>query len=717
MNVKKQIIAFVFFLSLFCLQLKAQVSIASGVGMTPLQLVQNFLVGNGVIVSNVKFNDSPNVIATSNQIGSFTTGTPTNLGFGTGLTIATGGVQIATMTGTLTLNITGTQITSDPQLQALKPGKSLHDIARLEFDFIPSSDTVKFRYVFASNEYLTAVCTNYDDVFGFFISGANPAGGNYVNQNIALVPGTNLPVSINTINGGVSMGNITPCYLTYTQYYHTLSQNLTYLGATVPLTAWAKVKPCTSYHIKMAICDISNAIYDSGVFLEANSFTSPQLIVTHKFTNPAVSDTAMVRGCNNAVIKLKLPQHFNYNYPVQIIKQGTAINGFDYPSIPDTVFIPANTDSVLFTITPYNNAGFITPKLIQLVIKTSVCSYDTLKINIFPNLPLIVNAIGDTSICSLSNIHISVSGSGGIQPYIFTWNNGDTNTQRIVNPSNTTLYQVVLKDKCNQIAKDSVLITVFPDFVLNATANPNPICKGEFVQLNVSGAIKYFWTTNIPDPSLVNKDTLHNPIVKPSKTTIYHVTGYDTHGCKATDSVQVILHPLLNAAIIANPNPVSVFDPTVHFIDASSGSISWSWNTDDGFTANVRDFIHAFSSSISKNYHVTLMVSNASGCVDSAAIDIFIYPELKIFIPNAFTPDIPGLNNVFKAYGEGMVKFEMYIYNRWGQLIFSTKDINSGWDGKFANENVAAGVYVYSAYYKDFLGKEFNKNGSVTLIR
>jgi len=720
MIIKKRIIALNIFLSILCLHSYSQVAISNGIGMTPQQLVQNFLVGNGVIVSNVKFNDSPNIITASNQIGSFSTGSnPTNLGFGTGLTIATGGVQVATAPiGTLTFGITGTQIISDPQLQSLKPGKPLRDIARLEFDFIPSSDTVKFRYVFASNEYLTAVCTVYDDVFGFFISGANPAGGNYINKNIALVPGTNLPVSINTINSGVSSPNPTsPCNLNYSQYYHTLSQNLTYLGATVPLTAWAKVVPCSTYHIKIAICDISNDIYDSGVFLEANSFISPQLIVSKTYTNPNSSDTAMIRGCNNALIKLKLPNHLNYNYPVQIIKQGTAINGVDYPSIPDTVYIPANTDSILLTIAPYNNASFTTSKFIKLIIKTSICGYDTLIINILPNLPLITNAIGDTIVCGMNNASISVSGSGGVLPYLFTWDNGDINTHRIVSPLVTTYYYVTLKDKCNQTAKDSVLVSVFPSFTISVSANPNAVCSGESVQLNVMGAQKYLWKPNISDPSLFQQDTLHNPIVKPLRTTLYKVTAYDSHGCKVNDSVQVIVYPLLYASIIANPNPVPISESIVHFIDGSSGSNSWLWNTGDGFTTNIRDFYHTYSNLVAQNYHVTLIVSNASGCIDSASMEVVIYPEMKIYIPNAFTPVNTGLNNVFKAYGEGIVKFEMFIYNRWGQMMFSSQNIDIGWDGNYINKEAPSGVYVYCVYYKDFLGKEYNKTGSLTLIR
>jgi gliding motility-associated-like protein len=711
----KQILVLSYFLITCNLPCFSQIAINSGIGMTPQQLVQNFLIGGGVTVSNVMFNNSSATVSVSNQIGSFTTGLPTNLGFNTGLCIATGGVQVAT-SGTLTVAITGTSYTNDPQLQTLKPGKSLFDIARLEFDFIPSSDTVKFRYVFASNEYLTAVCTNYDDVFGFFITGANPSGGTYNNTNIALVPGTNLPVSINTINGGVSNGNVSPCYLNYTQYFHTPSQNLTYNGATLPLTAWAKVVPCTSYHIKIAICDVSNAIYDSGVFLEANSFSSTLVQISKQFTFPSASDSVMIRGCNNAVIKFKLSNRLNYNYPIVITKQGSAVNGVDYPLIPDTVYIPANTDSLLLTIAPYNNAGFTTPKLLQLIFKTAGCHFDTLNLNILPNLALTVDAKGDTALCNKANIPITVSGNGGVLPYSFVWSDNDTNRNRVVSPAATTLYYVTLKDACLQTARDSVLLTVYPGFSLNVNANPNIICRGTSVLLNVSGAQKYHWSSNITDPTLAIQDTMHNPLVTPPGTILYRVIGTDSHGCRISDSVNVYVHPLLNAAIIANPNPVSIFDPTVHFIDASNASTNWLWNCGDGYTTNVRDFYHTFSSGNPQNYQISLIVSNASGCMDSAKIELIVFPEIKLFIPNAFTP-ASAINNIFKVYGEGFVGFRMFIYNRWGQLVFFSDNADYGWDGKYLKSDAAAGVYVYLVYYKDLMGIEYRKNGNLTLIR
>jgi len=135
----------------------------------------------------------------------------------------------------------------------------------LEFDFIPSSDSVEFRYVFASEEYPEFVNASFNDVFGFFISGQNPTGGAYSNLNIARIPGTNLPISIDNVNS-----------TSHSQFYINNSGNsrIVFDGMTFVLTAKALVVPCQTYHIKIAIGDVMDGIYDSGVFLEASSFTS-----------------------------------------------------------------------------------------------------------------------------------------------------------------------------------------------------------------------------------------------------------------------------------------------------------------------------------------------------------------------------------------------------------------------------------------------------------
>jgi hypothetical protein len=147
------------------------------------------------------------------------------------------------------------------------------DATVLEFDFTSTSDSVEFRYVFASEEYNEYVDLGFSDLFGFFISGPNIVG----TQNIALVPNTNTPVSIDSINNGNSPGGVVPTGPCMNcQYYvdNTFGTVLEYDGHTTVLTAKAGVIPCETYHLKLVIADVGDGVFDSVFFLKVGSFKS-----------------------------------------------------------------------------------------------------------------------------------------------------------------------------------------------------------------------------------------------------------------------------------------------------------------------------------------------------------------------------------------------------------------------------------------------------------
>ncbi|HPF01407.1 MAG TPA: choice-of-anchor L domain-containing protein, partial [Bacteroidales bacterium] len=261
-------------------------------GLTASQYV-DFLVGSGITYSNAVYTGDPAAI------GKFVTGaTPTNLGLSSGVIMSSGYVN-GTGTeaiGSAAINFVSTPFTNtytDANLQSLIPSYTVEDATKIEFDFIPVSDTIKFRYVFGSEEYLEWVSSSFNDVFGFFISGPNPAGGAYSSNNIARIPGTALPVTIDNINTG-----------SYSQYYVDNEglggTTIVFDGFTTVLTAWALVTPCVQYHIKLAVGDAGDQSYDSGVFLEANSFSSPTLNVSTTYVNETtIGSFAMEAGCND----------------------------------------------------------------------------------------------------------------------------------------------------------------------------------------------------------------------------------------------------------------------------------------------------------------------------------------------------------------------------------------------------------------------------------
>jgi len=218
--------------------LEAQLSVTNT--LTAAQLVDSVLIGHGVSASNITYSGS------TLSLGKFSNGNSTNIGLDEGVLISTGSIFNAPGPNTVQNKTTNTLGGSDAQLAALVPGFTIFDAAVLEFDFTPISDTLKLEYVFASEEYPEWVGSTYNDIFGFFVSGPNPAGGSYSHYNLAVVPNTTLPVTVNNINNG-SLNN-GPC--SHCTYYVNNNNGTTieYDGFTTVLKACLVVTPCVTYH-------------------------------------------------------------------------------------------------------------------------------------------------------------------------------------------------------------------------------------------------------------------------------------------------------------------------------------------------------------------------------------------------------------------------------------------------------------------------------------
>jgi PKD repeat protein len=317
----------IFFLLLFALivnHAKAQLIVTSADSIqqcTPEWLVRNVLLESGVTVSNVLYNGSSDIID-CNSIGYFETGhSSTNLGIEAGLILATGGVSVAVgpnnNDGKVVLTTCDEYFDESLAALTLDPD-SVYDMSVLEFDFVPWDKEVSFNYVFASEEYLEWVGTFYNDVFGFFVSGPNPDGGFYENQNMALIPGTDETVSINSV---YTQHN--------SQYYvdNTGGETVQFDGFTTVQTVSFKVWPMETYHIKMGICDVGDIEWDSGVFLEAHSFMSN---FTYDMTIDNIPYQEILENqyfCTNRSIEFNTVTEWNYDDVVWYFGDGTSAQG------------------------------------------------------------------------------------------------------------------------------------------------------------------------------------------------------------------------------------------------------------------------------------------------------------------------------------------------------------------------------------------------------
>lgn len=300
-------------------------------GNTAEFYVQSIFGGDGVEISNVKYTGIEMY-----QIGEFSNGNSTNIGLDMGVIMSTGLVTSAIGPNDEyeADEIIDELDVIDPDLAMLLPNEwsqDQYDASILEFDFVADGNKIEFNYVFASEEYPEFVLSEFNDVFGLFISGPG-INGTFTNNamNIATIPGNNGEVAINNVNNGPDGLGFNASNPQYFKDNGTGSNpagtTIRYNGFTVPLAAEADVIPCETYHIKIAITDVGDDWLDSGIFLEGNSFSSDPLISQSDYTAP----------CNETMIQPFVNGTGDFTWYTEEI--GGTILGTSTDNNPSTAF-------------------------------------------------------------------------------------------------------------------------------------------------------------------------------------------------------------------------------------------------------------------------------------------------------------------------------------------------------------------------------------------
>ena len=622
-------------------EVSAQLQVTQGLslpaGWTIDSLVQNVLVGQGVTVSNVRFNGSTGAVA-SNAIGRFSTGaTSTNLGITEGIIIGTGAVSYAVgQESSATHSSSAGTNYSCAELMNYAGNTAVNDCAVLEFDFVPLSDSIKFRYVFASEEYPGFVCSDYNDIFGFFLTGINPNGGMYSAKNIALIPNSNNIISINNVNGGVAAGTATPCLLNNTQYYvnNSGSTMITYGGFTTVLTAEAKVIPCQTYHLKMAIADLGDNDYDSGVFLEANSLSSNA--IDFNFVNAANQGmpSDLYEGCV-ATIKMSRPHQLSTPTRINIDFEGTATNGVDFAMVNPYVFFPANTDTFLLTIQPYmdvESEGVDGVEYAKFVLsaENGCPRSDSVSFNIIDTDPLEVTIERDTLMNMSNQIELRSVITGGMPNRSIKWRNLTNGQERpnaasiIVGTAPDARWLCEVQDSCGNYGSDTMQIGVRRNFAF--ITSDTMICADEPLTLGVRGADSCVWyVSGNPNPIEMYADTIYiNPTESATYTSYSYIT-WNGQIWEDIDSMHVVVIQLPEVHVAASPTRVCEGQST---IITASGSNKYSWD-------NQATFVDATSHTYvpdSTTMYVIYGLTSGAECYgkDSVLIVVDTIPDITI---------------------------------------------------------------------------------------
>lgn len=320
-----------------------------------------------------------------------------------------------------------------------------------------------------------------------------------------------------------------------------------------------------------------------------------------------------------------------------------------------------------------------------------------------------IDAGKDTGICQGDAIQLSPISDA----LHYKWSpaaplNNDTAKYPIAMPATTTTFYVIGNiGKCQ--SNDSVTIRVAP-LPGSLASTDTAICVGKQIQLHASGGSLYTWTPAF----FLNNPNIPDPVANPVRSITYVVAIRDTLGCPKTVFDTVIVR-VQNIIADAGPRDTSIVVNQPLQLNGTGGQF-YLWSPATGL--NNPAILNPVAT-LTDNMDYVLTVSNAAGCFDMDTISIKVFKvPAGLYIPNAFTPNADGLNDLFRPIALGMKQITYFkIFSRWGELIFSTTEQNKGWDGTFKGRPQDAAVYVWIVEGIDYQDKKITQKGTVTLIR
>jgi gliding motility-associated-like protein len=315
--------------------------------------------------------------------------------------------------------------------------------------------------------------------------------------------------------------------------------------------------------------------------------------------------------------------------------------------------------------------------------------------------------------CGKKDGTATVTATGGTGNFTYLWNTVPPQTTATASNLSAGTYRVTVSDggPCPAIATVQIINIPGPMATVNVT-DAHCFQSDGSASLNVtggSGNYTYSWNTNPPN------STSEISAVPPG---IYVVTVSDGK-CTLILSADIKNISGPKANFTYSPSIVSSSNPVCQFTDQSTGSpVKWHWDFGDGTEpSGEQNPNHRYSST--DTFYVKLVVANQFNCKDSIVRIVWVKEDFKVYIPDAFTPNNDHLNDVFGIKGQAIDtrNYEMRIYDRWGNQIFYSNNINIKWDGSFNNKLVPQDTYTYRILVGELGGPTHTYLGSVMVIR
>lgn len=626
--------------------------------LTPDQYVNDVLLGTGVEATNVQFTGSPM------QIGQITGFDPTEFPIAAGLILST---EVANNPANIDSGCNedfiddGMEVSGDPDLlsiansvppligQSFNVG-SVQDVCAIEFDFVATGDTVRFNYVFGSNEYLEWINSQYNDIFGFFLSGPG-INGPYANNavNLAEVPGSDpqLAITISSVNNTTNAAY----YINNPDPHEVLCQD----GYTVKLTAESVVECGETYHIRLAIADGTDTALESIVILESGSFESNSVVEVDLEINVGedlvTANPVIFEDCGEALLTFTRPIETIIDIEEMVIidySASTATNGVDFTMLPDTVFFPPFVTVQQFPLDAFEDGipeGVET--VIMEILNLAACngggltSYFEFDIIDEPD-PLVAEG-WDTELCVGDSVYLVPDVTGGYGNYEFSWDcepGVDTNQINFIpDMAGEFACMVTVSDTCgmpSDAATFNVSVLQYPELTVEILGGDVVLpCNGfeEIFCVADGGNPPYTYTWELQDglPAWGYGNSFFlSTWLNASEV---HVIVEDACGLTAEAMVNVSIDVPELVVDIEDEYEVSCNVPFSITPEVSGGQPFFNYSWLEGFS--FLGFGQTLNWTTDNDMTVTFEVSDGCGQFVSTTTDIVVVsPPLEVTLPD-----------------------------------------------------------------------------------